>query len=420
MLCPHCGFTNKPEATRCEYCLGDLAEALAAPLMDTQPAAEAATEPEPGSPLPPSEVPPPASPSEMEEQPAPATLAEPSQVPALSPHVPRAATAVIIGLVVLGALGGLWLMRSRLGSSQLLSERLGISSKPEAAQPSEPAAPASPPEVAPTDSATDAPLETAAEPASEPPPSPPLSTETVPAVSPEDEAAEARYQMAVNSLSKGQSTQARRMLQEIIRKYPNSRFAEDARDLLERIPKPRPAPARRPTVVARANSPSARTRRQAPGPVADPSESASEGKRSVITTDDLLEGRGGARITRRRKQISIPPSLRAAQARPVRGASAAARNDVRLISATRQPGKVVLLVQYHLVSRHQRPVLVGAWALGGGSARNFGYSASPIAPGRGTTTVTLSGVSPNLSRLRIAFIEQGGQRFFTKDLTVPK
>jgi hypothetical protein len=93
---------------------------------------------------------------------------------------------------------------------------------------------------------------------------------------------------------------------------------------------------------------------------------------------------------------------------------------VRLISATRQPGKVVLLVQYHLVSRHQRPVLVGAWALGGGSARNFGYSASPIAPGRGTTTVTLSGVSPNLSRLRIAFIEQGGQRFFTKDLTVPK
>ena len=420
MLCPHCGFTNKPEATRCEYCLGDLAEALAAPLMDTQPAAEAATEPEPGSPLPPSEVPPPASPSEMEEQPAPATLAKPSQVPALSPHVPRAATAVIIGLVVLGALGGLWLMRSRLGSSQLLSERLGISSKPEAAQPSEPAAPASPPEVAPTDSATDAPLETAAEPASEPPPSPPLSTETVPAVSPEDEAAEARYQMAVNSLSKGQSTQARRMLQEIIRKYPNSRFAEDARDLLERIPKPRPAPARRPTVVARANSPSARTRRQAPGPVADPSESASEGKRSVITTDDLLEGRGGARITRRRKQISIPPSLRAAQARPVRGASAAARNDVRLISATRQPGKVVLLVQYHLVSRHQRPVLVGAWALGGGSARNFGYSASPIAPGRGTTTVTLSGVSPNLSRLRIAFIEQGGQRFFTKDLTVPK
>ena len=420
MICPHCGFTNKPIATRCECCLGDLADASVAPLMDTQSAAEAATEPEPGSPLPPSEVPPPASPSDMEEQPAPATLAEPSRVPAPSPHVPRAATAVIIGLVVLGALGGLWLMRSRLGSSQLLSERLGISSKPEAAQPSEPAAPASPTEVAPTDPATDAPLETSAEPGAEQPPSLPLSTETVPAVSPEDKAAEARYQRAVNSLSRGQPTHSRRMLQEIIRKYPNNRFAEAARDLLQRTPKPRPAPARSPTVVARATRPSARTRRQAPGPVADPSESANEGKRSVITTDDLLEGRGGARTTRRRKQTSIPPSLRAAQARPVQGASAAARNDVRLISATRQPGKVVLLVQYHLVSRHQRPVLVGAWALGGGSARNFGYSASPIAPGRGTTTVTLSGVSPNLSRLRIAFIEQGGQRFFTKDLTVPK
>ena len=365
MLCPHCGFTNKPVATRCECCLGDLADASVAPLMDSQPAAEAATEPEPGSPLPPSEVTPPANPSDMEEQPTPATLAEPSRVPALSPRVPRAATAVIIGLVVLGALGGLWLMKSRRASSQLLSERLGISSKPEAAQPSEPAAPASPTEVAPTDPATDAPLETAAEPGAEQPPSPPLSTETAPAASPEDKAAEARYQMAVNSPSKGQTTQSRRMLQETIRKYSNSRFAEDARDLLERIPKPRPALARRPTVVARATRPSARTRRQAPGPIANPSESANEGKRSGITTDDLLEGRGGARTTRRRKQTSIPPSLRAAQARPVQGASAAARNDVRLISATRQPGKVVLLVQYHLVSRHQRPVLVGAWALSG-------------------------------------------------------
>ena len=409
-MCPHCGFTNKPGGARCECCLGELAEASAAPLMETQPPAEAAPEPEPSPLPPPPEAPPPTSPSDTAEQLASTTGAEASPVPAPSPRVPRAAKHVIIGLVVVGALGGLWLVKSQLGTSQPLSGRLGISTEPEAVQPGEPSAPA-------------APTETAAELA----PSPPgPSSETAPVVSPEDEAAEVRYQIVLNLLRKGQNAQARQTLQEVIQKYPNSRFTQDARSLLKQIPEPRPSPARRPAAVARATRPSAvaspRPRRQAPGPVADryPSEGASEGKSSVITTDDLLEGRSGARTTRRRKQASIPPSLRAAQVRPAQSASAAARDNVRLISLTRQPGKVVALLQYRLASQHQRPVLVGAWALSGGSARNFSYSASPIAPGQGTTTVTLSGVSPDLSRLRIAFFEQGGQRFFTKDLTVPK
>ena len=413
MLCPHCGFTNKPDAARCECCLGDLGDVSEASLVETQPPAEAAPELEPGSPPPPPEAPPPASPSDTELQPddpAPITGAEPSRVPALSPRVPRAAIPIIIGLVVLGALGGLWLMKSRLGSSQPLSERL-----PEAVQPGEPASPTAQTEGASTDPATDA----LGEPGAEQPPSPLVFSETAPMVSPEDEAAEVRYQMAVNFLSKGQTTQARRTLQEIIQKYPQSRFAEDARDLLERIPEPRPTPARGPAVVARSTRSgavsSSSRQRQAREPAAD----LSEWKSSVVTTDDLLEGRGTSRIARRRKQASIPPSLQAARTPAVQGARSASRDNVRLISVTRQPGKVVLLVQYHLATQHQRPVLVGAWVLSGSSAQNFGYSASPIAPGRGTATVTLSGVPPDLSRLRIAFLEQGGQRFFTKDLTVP-
>ena len=410
MLCPHCGFTNKPDVARCKCCLGELAEASAASPVETQPAAESAPEPAPSSPPPPPEAPPPASPSDTAEQLAPTTGAEASPVPAPSPRVPRAAKHVIIGLVVVGALGGLWLMKSQLGTSQPVSGRLGISSKPEATQPSEPASPA-------------APTETAAE--LEPSPPGP-SSETAPAVSPEDEAAEVRYQMATNFLRRGQNAQARQTLQEVIQKYPDSRFAQESRSLLKQIPEPRPTPARRPTVVARTTRSGAvaspRRRRQAPEPVADRylSEGASEGKRSVITTDDLLEGGGAVRTTRRRKQVSIPPSLRAARAPSVQGVAAAARDDVRVISLTRQPGKVVALLQYRLASQHQRPVLVGAWVLSGGSARNFSYSASPIAPGQGTTSVTLSGVSPDLSHLRIAFFEQGGQRFFTKDLTVPQ
>ena len=407
MLCPHCGFTNKPDAARCECCLGDLGDVSEASPVETQPHAETAQEPEPGSPPPPAEDPPPASPNDMELQPdapAPATGAEPSPVPAVSPRVPRAAIPIIIGLVVLGALGGLWLMKSRLGSSQPLSERL-----PEAVQP------AAQTEGAPTDPATDA----LGEPGAEQPPSSLLSTETAPVVSPEDEAAEVRYQMAVNFLSKGQTTQARRTLQEIIRKYPQSRFAEDARDLLERIPEPRPTPARGPAVVARSRRSGAVSSSSRQRQTREPGADLSEWKSSVVTTDDLLEGRGTSRTARRRKQASIPPSLQAARTPAVQGARSASRDNVRLISVTRQPGKVVLLVQYHLATQHQRPVLVGAWVLSGGSAQNFGYNASPIAPGRGTATVTLSGVPPDLSRLRIAFLEQGGQRFFTKDLTVP-
>ena len=418
MLCPHCGFTNKPDAARCECCLGDLAGVSEASPVETQPAAEAAPGSEPGSPSPPPEAPSPASPSDTELQPddpASATSAEPSRVPALSSHVPKAAIPIIIGLVVLGALGGLWLMKSRLGSSQPLSGSSGSLSTLEAVQPGESASPTAPTEVAPTDPATDTPSETAGG----PPPSPTLSTETIPVVSPEDEAAEVRYQMAVNFLSKGQTTRARRTLQEIIQKYPQSRFAEDARDLLERIPEPRPTPARGPAVVARSTRSgavsSSSRQRQAREPAAD----LSEWKSSVVTTDDLLEGRSTSRTARRRKQASIPPSLQAARTPAVQGARSASRDNVRLISVTRQPGKVVLLVQYHLATQHQRPVLVGAWVLSGGSAQNFGYNASPIAPGRGTATVTLSGVPPDLSRLRIAFLEQGGQRFFTKDLTVP-
>lgn len=394
MLCPHCGFTNKPGVTRCECCLGEVAESSEASLVESAPSAEA----EPSLPQPP----PPETGLETEEAP-PAPPLEPSKVPARAPSVPKAALLLIVGLVVVGALGGLWLMKRQTSEPQPSGRRAEISSSPAPTQPSEPSASPTPPEVAPTTADPSAPPEAATEPTPAPPESP---ADATPAVSPEEEA-KLLYQIGLNFLRKGQRTQARQTLQEVVQKYPDSRVAPDARSMLKRFEEPPPRPGQARTGTASRSAPR-------------PRRGAGERGTSVVTTDELLEGRRAPRTARRRKPAALPPSIQAARTGSNRRASAATRDDVRLISVTQQQGNLVVLVQYRLASQHQRPVHVGAWVLSGGAARNFSYSASPIVPGGGTTRVTLSGASSNVSRLRIAFFEEGGRRFFSKDLTVPK
>lgn len=220
----------------------------------------------------------------------------------------------------------------------------------------------------------------------------------------------------MNFLRRQQTTQARQVLQDLIQKYPRSRPASDARDLLRQIPETPPTQAQAPPVAARATPHPAATRQQS---VREP-ERPGEDRPSVITTDDLAARRRGPLLGERRTPASLPPSLRSSQAAPPPVQSAAAaQNDVRVISVTPEQGRVVVSVQYYLASQHQRPVFVGAWVLTGGAARHFGYS-SPISQGSGTTRVVLSGASPDLTNLRLAFFEEGGQRFFTKDLIIPK
>jgi len=223
--------------------------------------------------------------------------------------------------------------------------------------------------------------------------------------------------MAMNFLRRQQTVQARLVLQELVRKYPRSRVADDAREMLRQIPETAATPAPQPPAVARATPPTAARQ---PAPEASRAPEPSDPSRpGMITTDDLAARRRGPLLGERRTPAELPASLQSSKpAAPVQSA-AAAQDDARVISITPESGRVVVSVQYNLASQRQKPVYVGAWVLTGGAARYFGYS-SPISPGRGTTTVTLSGASPDFTNLRVAFFEVGGQRFFTKDLIIQK
>lgn len=220
----------------------------------------------------------------------------------------------------------------------------------------------------------------------------------------------------MNFLRRQQTVEARLVLQELVRKYPRSRVANDARDLLRQIPETASAP--QPPVAARATAPPAATRQPAPD-VSRAPQPSEEGRPGMITTDDLAARRRGPLLGERRTPAELPPSLQSSKPTAPVQSAAAAQDDARVISITPESGRVVVAVQYNLASQRQKPVYVGAWVLAGGAARHFGYS-SPISPGRGTTTVTLSGASPDFTNLRVAFFEVGGQRFFTKDLIIQK
>ena len=222
-----------------------------------------------------------------------------------------------------------------------------------------------------------------------------------------EEAAAARLGVATNFLRRQDVTNGRAVLQDIVRRYPRTAAARDARSLLAQLPAD--APVRRAEVPA---GPMGR----AGAPVVVPAPAEEEGRR-VITGDDLRGGRSPATGPRRTPQI--PASLQGSTAPRQPASAAAARDELRVASVIPEKGQLTLVVEYTLASAHSRPVYIGAWVQAGSISRNFGYS-KPVAPGSGSARLSLPGAGADVAALRIAFFEQGGAQFFVRDVVLKK
>lgn len=238
--------------------------------------------------------------------------------------------------------------------------------------------------------------------------------------------AEAQYSIALNLLRRKQTAPARQALQELIQKYPRTKTAREARDLLVQIPEePAQLAAARPPAppvrerAAGAVAPAARggaaTRRSEPPP-AEPQQTERAGR--MITSDDLAAGRLPS--VPRRAAPSIPASLQSAQTGAAQGVKAAVQDQLRLLRAAYDAGQWVVDVEYDLFSAHTRPVYLGAWMRDENVSRRLGYTAAPMTAGRSTARIVLPGVPPDASNLRVVFFEEKGALFFTRDFTITK
>ncbi len=209
-------------------------------------------------------------------------------------------------------------------------------------------------------------------------------------------------------LDRKQTRQARTLLQELVEHYPATQAAAQARDLLPQIPdEPPPAP-RRPaeaSQVAATAAPPAPPR-TAPAPAVKREDSVSE----------ALAGR--SRPTAQRP--IIPDSLRAGQASQPGASVAAAPDDVRVVSAAWQGQSLAVEVEYTLRSAHSRAVFLGAWMRSESVSGRLGYTFAPMNAGRGSTRLVLSGVPANVSLLRLAFFEEKGDLFFSRDFMISR
>jgi len=339
--------------------------------------------------------------------------------------------------MVIGLLGGLWMMRPQPGQARI-KLNFGGSGR-STARPFRQAAPSAqapaPPAVAPLrQPAPAAPGAPAPAPASQPAPAP--AAAAVPQARREEQAAEAQFKTALSLLQRKQTAPARQALQDLAQKYPNTKSAREGRALLSQIPEERQAaqaaarpavpPAREPAAAKGAKGgAAARTAAGKPaasgaGAAASAVPAQAEQSRRVFTSDDLAAGRVSGATALRRTAPSIPPSLQSSQVSPSQGVKAAVLDDLRLLRASYESGQWTVEVEYNLVSTHARPVYLGAWMTDATVSRRLGYTAAPMSSGRATARVVLPGVPPTASKLRVVFFEEKGALFFTRDLIVSK
>jgi len=325
--------------------------------------------------------------------------------------------------MVIGLLGGLWMMKARPGQSPL---KLNVGGAGKSTVPT-------PRQAAPSAQVTAPPAAAAPAPASQPAPA--SAAAAVPQATREEQAAEAQFKTALGLLQRKQTAAARGALQELAQKYPNTKSAREARALLSQIPEERPAaqaaarpavpPAREPAAATAApGSAAAKTaagKPAAPGAGAAAASAApaqADQSRRVFTSDDLAAGRVSGSF--RRAAPSIPSSLQSSQASPSQGIKAAVQDDLRLLRASYESGQWTVEIEYNLLSTHTRPVYLGAWMTDATVSRRLGYTAAPMSSGRATARVVLPGIPPTASNLRIVFFEEKGALFFTRDFVVSK
>jgi hypothetical protein len=331
--------------------------------------------------------------------------------PRLTPKITKRSGAIIAGLMAIGLLGGLWMLKARPGQSPL-KLNVGGAGKPTAPTPrqAEPSAPA---------------------------PVAPPAAEAVRQATSEEVAAEAQFKSALSLLERKQTAPARDALQQLAQKYPNTKSAKEASALLSQIPEDRPAAqaAARPTVppareqaAAKGAKGGAAAKTAAGKPAASGAATAAapagpaqaEQSRRVFTSDDLAAGRVSGPV--RRAAPSIPASLQSSQVggSSGQGIKAALQDELRLLRTSYESGQWTVEVEYNLVTTHARSVYLGAWMTDPTVSRRLGYTAAPMSSGRATARIVLPSIPPTASNLRIVFFEDKGALFFTRDFVITK
>jgi len=321
--------------------------------------------------------------------------------------------------MVIGLLGGLWMMKARPGQSP---PKLNVGGAGKSAVATPPAAaPVTPPAAAPSGAPA--------------PAAPPAAAVVRPATS-EEVAAEAQFKTALSLLERKQTAPARDALQDLARKYPNTKSAKEARALLSQVPEDRPAaqaaarpavpPAREQAAAGGAKGVAAKAAAGKPAASgagaaaasAEPAQAAQS--RRVFTSDDLAAGRVSGSF--RRAAPSIPASLQSSQVGPSsgQGVKAALQDELRLLRTSYESGQWTVEVEYNLVTTHARLVYLGAWMTDPTVSRRLGYTAAPMSSGRATARIVLPSIPPTASNLRIVFFEDKGALFFTRDFVITK
>ncbi|MBI3721045.1 MAG: hypothetical protein HY248_00700 [Fimbriimonas ginsengisoli] len=203
-------------------------------------------------------------------------------------------------------------------------------------------------------------------------------------------------------LKRGDPAQARRLLQEVIRKFPHSPYAGRAQAQLERLPPAsESAAARREQAIAEFRD---RYR-----------DESSKGKRHSTITEDDIGGISKAPSDMKASKVLIPPAAEST------APPQAPANQLTLVSANVDGTQLTLRVAYQLGASHQRPVHAAARLTYPAGNSLFAYGAEALGAGSGETIISLRLTMPitttRPASIRLMLFESQGPMFFS--VTVP-
>jgi tetratricopeptide (TPR) repeat protein len=222
-------------------------------------------------------------------------------------------------------------------------------------------------------------------------------TETVP----RDAAnAEEQYRLALAWLRRGDPDQARRSLEEVIRKHPASPYARRAQEQLDRLPpSASSAAAQRERALAELRE---RLRQE-----------SSEGKKHAPITEEDIRGLSKTPGDMKGPRVAPAPAAEPAPQNP--------GNQLSLLSAATENGQLILRVSYHLAAEHPRPVHAAARVAYPAGNSLFAYGAETLSRGSGQTIIALRLNVPvetqRPASIRLMLFESQGPMFFS--VTVP-
>lgn len=224
-------------------------------------------------------------------------------------------------------------------------------------------------------------------------------TEQVPAA---NSRAEEQYRLALAWLKRGDQAQARRSLEEVMRKFPGSPYAGRAQAQLERMPPPADsAAARRAQAITEFRE---RYR-----------EESTKGAKHATITEHDIGGISKAPSDMKAPKVLIPPAPETAPAEQD------PNNRLALVYAYAEDDQVTIKVAYQLGSPHKKPVHAAARLTYPAGNSVFAYGGSALTSGTGETSIVMKLSAPiAVSRpasIRLMLFESQGPMFFS--VTVP-